>query len=174
MQKKSSISNTLASSLIEVNIFFSQNCDIEIQGYRIEKESSDYNAAVFHLEKKQVIFRLAKITPKKTGMFVTLWKRSKNGTTIPFHKKDNIDIVVVEVRKFSRIGHFVFNKEILIEKGIISSSKEGKRGFRIYPPWESPSNNQAVTSQIWQLRYFFEHKKADKDDRLRLKELMNL
>ncbi|MFB5651418.1 MepB family protein [Leptospira wolffii] len=103
-----------------------------------------------------------------------IWKRSKNGTTIPFHKKDNIDIVVVEVRKSSRIGHFVFNKEILIEKGIISSSKEGKRGFRIYPPWESPSNNQAVTSQIWQLRYFFEHKKADKDDRLRLKELMNL
>ncbi|TGK76727.1 MepB protein, partial [Leptospira wolffii] len=133
-----------------------------------------YKAALFSIDEKQIIFRLAKITPKKLGMFVTLWKRNKDGITIPLHKKDNIDLVIVEVRKSNRIGHFVFDKKVLIEKGIISSTNEGKRGFRIYPPWELPANKQASASQSWQLHYFFENKKANQDDSLRLRELINL
>ncbi|MGJ4789471.1 MepB family protein [Leptospira koniambonensis] len=174
MQKETSILNSLPGALTEVNVLFSENCNIEIKDYQIEKESLDYNAARFNLNKKQVIFRLAKITPKKTGMFVTLWKRNRNQITIPFHKDDNVDLVIVEVRKSDRIGYFVFNKEILIEKGIITSSKEGKRGFRIYPLWELPSNKQAIASQTWQSHYFFEHTKINKGDRSRLRELINI
>ncbi|PJZ24882.1 MepB protein [Leptospira hartskeerlii] len=174
MQKERSILNTLPPNLVEVNSLFSENCNIKIKDYQIEKESSDYNAALFNLDKKQVIFRLAKITPKKIGMFVTLWKRNRKGITSPFHKGDNIDLVIVEVRKANQIGHFVFSQAILIEKGIITSNKEGKRGFRIYPPWELPSNNQAAASQLWQSHYFFERSKVNRDDSLRLKELINL
>lgn len=174
MQKKKLLSNALPLSLKEVNTLFSKNCNIEIEDYQIEKESSDYNAALFNLDEKKVIYRLAKITPKKIGMFVTLWKRNKSGITVPFHKTDNIDFVIVEVRKSDRIGHFVFNKKILVEKGIVSSSKEGKRGFRIYPPWDSPTNNQATASQKWQSLYFFENKNVNRDDSLRLRKLINL
>lgn len=158
--------------LNEVNRLFSKNCNIEIESYRIEKESSDYNATFFELNKKQTIFRLAKITPKKIGFFVTLWKRDKRGVTIPFHKNDAIDLIIIEVRKSNKIGHFVFSKSLLIEKGIITSKKEGKRGFRIYPPWETPSSKQAITSQNWQSYHFFEHNKMNMDDSERLRNCL--
>ncbi|TGM01097.1 MepB protein [Leptospira barantonii] len=173
MQKKISTLKELPAILSEVNLLFSKNCNLEIENYRIEKESEDYNAASFTLNDKQVVFRLAKITPKKIGMFVTLWKRNKNGITAPYHKKDRVDLIIIEVRKLNRVAHFVFNKEILIEKGIFTSNKEGKRGFRIYPTWESPSSKQAHASQVWQSRYFFENHKIDSDT-LRLWELLNL
>ncbi|MGJ4751710.1 MepB family protein [Leptospira kmetyi] len=174
MQSQTTTSKKLPAILNEVRLLFSKNCDLEIEDYRIEKESDDYNAASFVLKDKQVVFRLAKITPKKIGMFVTLWKRNKNGITAPYHKKDKVDLVVIEVRKSNRVGHFVFNKEILIEKGMFTANKEGKRGFRIYPSWESPSGKQALASQVWQSRYFFENHKIDPNDTLRLRELLNL
>ncbi|WP_246048589.1 MepB family protein [Leptospira sarikeiensis] len=166
--------NTIPLSLRKVNLLFSKNCNIEIENYQLEKESSDYNAALFDLNKKKVIFRLAKITPKKIGFFVTLWKRNISGVTIPFQSDDKIDLIIVEVRKLDRIGHFIFPKSILIEKGIISSRREGKRGFRIYPPWESALNKQATLSQLWQSQHFFEHKRITVDDALRLRKLIHL
>ena len=55
------------------------------------------------------------------------------------------------------MGQFVIPKSVLIEKGIISTSKkEGKRGFRVYPIWDKTINKQAVLTQQWQLNYFFE------------------
>ncbi|TGN00320.1 MepB protein [Leptospira dzoumogneensis] len=163
---------SLPESLSKVNLLFSKNCNIEIKSYQLERESLDYNAALFNLDKKQAIFRLAKITPKKIGFFVTLWKRNKRGITVPFDKNDDIDLIIIEVRKLNRIGHFVFSKSLLIEKGIITSKNEGKRGFRIYPPWESPSSKQAIVSQNWQSLYFFEHGKMDIDDSVRLKNFL--
>ncbi|WP_243402035.1 MepB family protein [Leptospira haakeii] len=162
----------LPASLTKVNLLFSKNCNIEIKNFQIEKESSDYNAAFFELNKKQAIFRLAKITPKKIGLFVTLWKRDKKGVTIPFDKNDDIDLIIIEVRKSNRIGHFVFSKSLLIENGIITSKKEGKRGFRIYPPWEAPSSKQAIVSQNWQSRYFFEYQKMNIEDSARLRNFL--
>jgi hypothetical protein len=32
--------------------------------------------------------------------------------------------------------------------------KEGKRGMRVYPPWDLPSSKQAKKTQQWQLPYF--------------------
>ncbi|PJZ48775.1 hypothetical protein CH362_13515 [Leptospira saintgironsiae] len=37
--------------LNEVNLLFSKNCNIEIENYQIEKESSDYNATFFENNK---------------------------------------------------------------------------------------------------------------------------
>lgn len=40
-----------------------------------EAESAEYGACRFALEGHSIVFRVAKITPTKTGQFVTLWKR---------------------------------------------------------------------------------------------------
>ena len=54
----------------------------------------------------------------------------------------------------SEIGQFVFPKEVLLKHNIISSKqKEGKRGFRVYPPWDTPTSKQAQKTQNWQLQY---------------------
>jgi len=56
-----------------------------------------------------------------------------------------------------KIGQFVFPKEVLCEKGIISkNSRGGKRAVRIYPPWDQPKSQQAKNTQAWQLNYFSE------------------
>ena len=57
-----------------------------------------------------------------------------------------------------KVGQFVvFPKSILITKEIvITEKKDGKRGFRVYPVWTTPTNKQAEKTQQWQLDYFYE------------------
>ncbi|HQE35321.1 MAG TPA: MepB family protein, partial [Flavobacterium alvei] len=46
-------------------------------------------------------------------------------------------------------------KKVLVEKGIITQNgKSGKRGIRVYPPWDIPQNKQAEKTQNWQINYF--------------------
>ncbi|TGL55540.1 MepB protein [Leptospira kemamanensis] len=158
--------------LKQIDTLLSKYSHLQIKNVQIEKESLEYNATVLDLDSKKAIFRKAKITPKKMGFFVTLWKRNKYGVTTPFEKKDEFDFVIVEVNQLGKTGHFIFNKNILMEKGIISHLKNGKRGFRIYPTWDVPSNKQAVNSQIWQSQYFFEHKKMNSQTNSRLQEIL--
>ena len=121
------------------------------------KESADYGAYSFTLNQKSILFRTAKITPTKIGQFVTLWKRIDKGPIQPFDYTDAIDLIVISVRKENRVGQFVFPKSMLCEKGIISTTtKEGKRAIRVYPPWDRALNNQAQKTQQWQLDYFLE------------------
>lgn len=122
-----------------------------------EKESAEYHACYFTLNNLQVRFRNAKITPTKTGQFVTLWKRLNTGTIAPFDETDLIDLVIISVRKEWRFGHFVFPKSVLCTQGILTvKNKEGKRGFRVYPPWDKAENKQAIRTQTWQLNYFID------------------
>ncbi|MDW3208614.1 MAG: MepB family protein [Reichenbachiella sp.] len=128
---------------------------IIISCFQKEKESQEYGACRYEINGKKIISRNAKITPKKVGQFVTVWKRSSEGITQPFEESDNFNLLVINVRNEDQLGQFVFPKSILIEKGIITSNKkEGKRGFRVYPPWDEPTNSQATRSQKWQIGYF--------------------
>jgi hypothetical protein len=53
------------------------------------------------------------------------------------------------------LGQFIFPKTVLANKGIISKNGiSGKRGIRVYPPWDVPNNKQAEKTQRWQLNYF--------------------
>ena len=46
---------------------------------------------------------------------------------------------------------------MLSQQGIISTNlKEGKRGIRVYPPWDLTISKQAQKTQKWQLEYFLE------------------
>ncbi len=122
-----------------------------------EAESADYSAYRFYLNEKHICYREAKITPTKTGQFVTLWKRNIFGIIEPFDDSDDIDFVVIGVTNDFQFGQFIFPKSALLEKGIFSTkTNEGKRAIRVYPPWDETTNAQAQKTQQWQLDYYFE------------------
>ncbi|SHF45742.1 MepB family protein [Pedobacter caeni] len=122
-----------------------------------EAESAEYGACSFKINGLAVRFRVAKITPTKTGQFVTLWKRKGTGPIEPYQASDEIDLFLVSTRKEQCFGHFVFPKEALIKHGVLSDKrKEGKRAIRVYPPWDEATNKQAKKTQQWQLEYFME------------------
>lgn len=143
--------------LKEVKIRIYDKLALEISHLRNEQEGSDYDACQFELNGVKIISRSAKITPKKVGQFVTCWKRNPYGITEPYHETDPFDCYVIQVTANNRLGQFVFPKSALINHGIVSTaSKEGKRGFRVYPQWDTAVNRQAIKTQTWQLDYFYE------------------
>lgn len=122
-----------------------------------DQEAEEYSGYNFRLNAMAVKYRKAKITPKKVGQFVTLWKRGADGQTQPFQLDDPFDCYIIAVRQDDQLGVFIFPKAVLAEKQILSSAqKEGKRGFRLYPAWDTPTNRQALTSQKWQCEYFYD------------------
>ncbi len=148
--------------------------NIEIKNAQKEMESSEYEAFRFKLNDLDMIYRKAKITPRKTGQFVTLWKRVIGQPIEPFQITDSFDFVIISTRKDHLFGQFIFPKSVLIEKGIVSTeTREGKRAFRVYPPWDLAENKLAVTAQKWQLNYFLtviDGKKVDLESAKRLIE----
>lgn len=140
------------------NIYKKHN--ISISDLKPEKESVEYFACDAIFEGKNAKFRISKITPKKVGQFVTLWKREINGPIQPFDALDNIDFVIIAIQNDEKIGQFIFPKSILISKGIFTDKKEGKRAIRVYPSWDIAVNPQAIKTQKWQLEYFSEFDKT--------------
>lgn len=132
----------------------------EANGLRIldatkDKECSDYFGYNFQLGDYKVKFRKAKLTPKKIGQFVALWKRNLVGKTIPFDINDDFDFYIVMVSKVPHLGFFIFPKKILAEIGILSADKQGgKRGFTIYPEWDIPVSKQGLSTKQMQIDYF--------------------
>ena len=120
-----------------------------------ESEGDAYGACVFKLNNLNIRFRVAKITPTKIGQFVTLWKRIGTGPIQPYDELDSVDFFVISARDKNNFGQFVFPKSILVKKNIFSkNAKGGKRGIRIYPPWDKALNSQAQSTQKWQSDYF--------------------
>jgi len=132
-------------------------CGISLTNYVISRESVEYGACSFELNGRFIQHRVAKITPTKAGQFVTIWNRSQDGKTEPFDSSDDIDFIIITARKGDSFGQFIFPKALLTEKGIITHNcKDGKRGIRVYPPWDSMASTQAKQTQSWQRKYFLE------------------
>lgn len=121
-------------------------------------ECEEYFGHNFQLNHHNIKFRKAKITPKKIGHFVTLWKRNpESKQTQPFTSEDPFDFYIIFCDRDNKSGFFFFPKQILIQKNILTTlSKDGKRGFRVYPTWDSPENKQAVKTQNWQKDFFID------------------
>lgn len=137
-------------------------CALDFTDLKLEKESIEYDACSFQMNGKLILHRTAKITPTKIGQFVTIWKRNHTGQTEPFHIDDDFDLIIISTKNNNLFGQFIFPKSILLEKGIVSSNKKkGKRGIRVYPPWDVTINKQAQNTQEWQLNYFLDPNSND-------------
>ncbi len=140
-----------------------------------DKECEEYFGFNFQIDKLNLKFRKAKITPKKVGQFVTLWKRNAEKQTEPFNENESFDFCVVVTEQVNHYGFFIFPKQILSEKQILTTNqKEGKRGFRIYPDWVKTENKQAQKTQSWQTKYFIDLISNEKKNTERLKSILNI
>lgn len=123
-----------------------------------DSECEEYFGNNFQLNQFSIKFRKAKITPKKIGQFVTLWTRNpESKQTEPFSSKDPFDFYMIFCDTDYKSGFFFFSQQILVQKNILTTlSKDGKRGFRVYPTWDSPENKQAKKNQNWQKDFFID------------------
>ncbi|SFI43422.1 MepB family protein [Halpernia frigidisoli] len=120
-------------------------------------ECEDYFGYDFTIGRFNVKFRKAKITPKKIGKFVTLWKRNVNGKTEPFNITDDFDFYIISAIEKQKSGFFFFPKNILENHQILTSNKKaGKLGFRVYTNWDFPDSKQAIKTKFWQGDYFID------------------
>ena len=141
--------------LHNVKEFVYDKCGFEFRNLKLNTGSLEYSACSFELNGQSVEYRCSKITPKKIGQFVTTWKRNASGVTEPFDISDGLDLIIITSKTHNKMGQFVFPTSVLADKGIIMrDGKEGKRGIRVYAPWDVPINNQAKKTQSWQTEYF--------------------
>ncbi|WP_417611078.1 MepB family protein [Owenweeksia hongkongensis] len=155
-----------------LNVLFNKS-SFEVSAFVNEPESKEYDSCRFKLNGQSIVYRSAKITPKKAGQFVTFWKRNIEGITEPLHENDPFDFYIINVASETKRGQFIVPKSILIEKGIVAThAKDGKRGFRVYPPWDTPTSKQAEKTQKWQIEYFVEI--SNRTDFKLAKELLGL
>jgi len=71
-------SKSIPTDLFNTKLVF-EKVDLELAHLQKEEESDEYSAFRFSLNNKKICYREAKITPTKTGQFVTLWKRNVSG-----------------------------------------------------------------------------------------------
>jgi hypothetical protein len=143
------------SNIINTLIF--QPLELKLSDLEADQEAKEYSGCNFMVNHMNIKFRTSKITPTKTGQFVTLWKRNEKGITTPFDYSDKFDFYLIAARKQQNFGVFIFPKEVLVQKGILSHEKKtGKRGIRIYPTWDTVESKQAIATQKWQTQYFLE------------------
>ena len=144
-----------------------------------EAESAEYGACRLGLAGLSVAFRVAKTTPTKIGQFVTIWKRPTPDAEIaPLDGADGVDVVVVSVAgggHSGQHGQFVFDRAVLLAKGVMSrDGVGGKRALRVYPPWTRPVAKDAIRTQQWQLRHFLPLRADGGADPARVRALLNL
>lgn len=145
----------------------------QISNLMVDEEAKEYFGYNFEANNLRFKFRKAKITPKKVGQFVTLWKRNSKKETEPYNETDNFDFYIILAEDNDNDGCFLFPKKELVKRQILSTKlKEGKRGFRVYPNWTKTENKQAEKTQIWQAHYFLNFTTENSETRNRLLEII--
>jgi hypothetical protein len=134
------------------------NSQYNVSGMISDRESKEYGACSFKINNFSILFRKSKKTPKKVGMFVTLWKRNaKSLTTEAFDENDDIDFVVIHSQDDIHKGYFIFPKMVFVKQGIFSkNNKGGKRAMRLYSPYHVTESDQALKSKAWQSGYYYD------------------
>ena len=151
------IQTTIHPDLLIAQKILYEPVDLTCKSVAQEAESQEYGACTFEINKKNIKFRVSKITPTKIGQFVTIWKRIGDEPIMPFDMNDPVSLFIVSVRSGEKLGQFIFPKTILQKKGFISQNRKGgKRAMRVYPSWDIPESKQAQTTQEWQLKFFFQ------------------
>ena len=150
-------------------------CNFSLKNIEPEAESQEYSAHRFQLNEKQVLFRVAKITPTKTGQFVAIWKRNDQRITAPFNVNDDFSFFMIATKTATNFGVFIFPKKILHENKILSDqTRDGKRGIRVYPSWDETTNKQAQKTQLWQTEHLLDLSDENKIDMNRAQNLLKI
>ncbi|QXQ10762.1 MepB family protein [Paeniglutamicibacter sp. Y32M11] len=106
-------------------------------------------------KQNRAVFRAAKVTPTKAGLFVTLWIRGTDGQTRPYRATDGIDVLYVAAHTAGGYGYFRFTAADLLKAKILAGdASAGKRGFRLYTPWDTSLNRTAQNTWLWQQHCF--------------------
>lgn len=116
--------NSFHSDLKLVKELIYDKCGFNLTNLKQHIESKEYGACTFELNGKIIQQRFSKITPTKTGQFVTIWKRNKEGITEPFDISDDLDFIIITSKSGDNFGQFIFPKSVLEDKGIITRNKK--------------------------------------------------
>jgi len=163
----------MINELKKVERLLFEHLHLPISNVTQDKESRAYFGCSFQIDKLNFTFRKAKITPKKAGQFVTLWKRDSHKITQPFRESDDFGFYIIAAQENEKYGLFLFPKSELSKRHILTSiAKEGKRGFRIYPGWTNTGNKQAEKTQSWQTKYFIDFTTYDLKNREKITSIM--
>ena len=102
--------NSIHNDLKLVKELVYDKCGFDLTNLKKNLESKEYGACTFELNGKSIQQRFSKITPTKSGQFVTIWKRINNGITEPFDNSDDFDFIII-INQFSIICRidFVYN-----------------------------------------------------------------
>lgn len=145
----------MTSELKQLELLLFNHFGLQFSNCTKEEECEEYMGFNCCIETIPIKFRKAKVTPKKNGQFVTLWRRNEQKTTEPFTANAPFEFFIIVTATTKQLGCFIFPKHILVQQNILSTTKkEGKRGFRIYPEWDIPTSNQAKKTKLWQNNYF--------------------
>lgn len=168
------IENIHYSDLNVVKELVYDKCGFGLTNLKWNPESVEYGACSFELDGHKIEHRVSKITPKKIGQFVAIWKRNESGVTEPFDVVDDIDFIAITSKRGDTLGQFIFPKAVLADNGIITQNgKEGKRGIRVYPLWDMVTNKQAEKTQRWQTKYFVRIGSGSASDLDLIKKILN-
>lgn len=122
-----------------------------------EEQNRDYESGTVALGTETWRLRTARVTPKKSGAFVAVWRRDESGETCPFDADEPVAGVLVFVQDGERFGVFRFSAAHLERLGVTrSAAHPGKRGFRVYPSWCESLAGQAARTQREQSEAFTE------------------
>ena len=141
-----------------------QHLCIMLTDIEFEEQNSIYVGSKFNINNHSIRFRKAKSTPTKSGLFVVAWEKDDLNVNQAYHYDHAPTYLMIYCEVEDNKGIFMFSKDILLERKILSSdTQKGKMGFRIYPPWEDKLNQQALQTQTWQCKSFipFEILNAD-------------
>jgi len=78
------IINSFPTDLKIVKELVYDKCGVILTNPKLNTESLEYGACSFLLNGMAIQHRVSKITPTKSGQFVTIWKRNINGITQPY------------------------------------------------------------------------------------------
>lgn len=121
----------------------------------LEEQNKEYEGTVFTIDHHSFRSRRGKQTPKKQGYFVVFWEKDMLDKNKAYDFVNAPDKLIITIFDGDKKGQFIFPKELLAEKNILSTeSKQGKMALIVYPDWVTPFNQTALATQKWQLPYF--------------------
>lgn len=143
------------------------NSHLSITNIELEDQNKEYCGARFIDNNHTIRFRKAKVTPTKCGLFVVAWEKDENNINQPYEYSNAPEYLMIYIEKEEHKGLFIFHRDILLRYKILSLHKQkGKMGFRVYPPWEEPNNQQALATQKWQSPHYIALNDKDLDKTL--------